>query len=141
MTTDKAMVTDEFRRLLAAIPPTDRGYSWELKDALGSEAFRGYGPVATACKFMMDNTAALSAALAQAGQPVAYPKIMYVCERCYDDNPEMCGHDRTDIYVTKSGKWLCDGCIDDEGISAGDCVSPPVLYTHPSVSNLSGSAE
>ncbi|MET3790709.1 hypothetical protein [Aquamicrobium terrae] len=64
-------------------------------------------------------------------EPVAYPKIMYVCEHCHEHNPEMCGHDRTDIYVTPDGRWLCDGCLDEEGVPHRDCVSPPTLYTSP----------
>lgn len=66
-----------------------------------------------------------------APEPVAYPKIMYVCEHCHEHNPEMCGHDRTDIYVTPDGQWLCDGCLDEEGVPHRDCVSPPTLYTSP----------
>src|SRR5690606_39120397 len=64
-------------------------------------------------------------------QPVAYPKIMYCCEYCSERNPEICGYDRRDIYVTNDGRWLCDGCLDAEGISSRECSLPPLLYTHP----------
>lgn len=64
-------------------------------------------------------------------EAVAWPKIMYVCEYCQEHNPEMCGHDRTDLYVTPEGRWLCDGCREEEGLSHSKCVSPPKLYTRP----------
>lgn len=64
-------------------------------------------------------------------EPVAYPKIMYCCEYCSEHNPEMCGYDRRDIYVTNDGRWLCDGCREEEGISSRECSSPPFLYTRP----------
>lgn len=69
-------------------------------------------------------------------EPVAWPRIMYVCEYCQKHAPEMCGHDRTDLYVLPDGRWLCEGCTDAEGVSASDCVSPPLLYTSPPTSEL-----
>lgn len=76
-------------------------------------------------------TAAEQAEPAPAAEPVAYPKIMYCCEHCSEHNPEMCGHDRRDIYVTNDGRWLCDECREEEGISSCECSSPPFLYTRP----------
>ena len=64
-------------------------------------------------------------------EPVAWPKIMYVCEYCQENNPEMCGHDRGDLYVTPGGEWLCEGCLDEVGVARVDCVSPPLLYAAP----------
>ena len=41
-------------------------------------------------------------------------RIMYVCEECWDSNPENCGHfDRRDLRVMPDGRWICDGCFDD----------------------------
>lgn len=83
-------------------------------------------------RYMLDGAPALSEPVKD--EPVAWPKIMYVCEYCQEHNPEMCGHDRADLYVTPDGKWLCDGCLDEEGIAHADCVSPPKLYTTPPAS-------
>ena len=42
-------------------------------------------------------------------------RIMYICEVCADNNPEGCGHlDRAEVRVLPDGRWLCDGCYDDE---------------------------
>jgi hypothetical protein len=40
--------------------------------------------------------------------------IMYVCEPCYVDCSEGCGHmDRTEVRVLPDGRWVCEGCFDD----------------------------
>jgi hypothetical protein len=40
---------------------------------------------------------------------------MYVCSGCAGGNPEVCGrYDRRDLRVMPDGRWLCDGCYDDE---------------------------
>lgn len=73
---------------------------------------------------------------AVAAEPVGCPRILYVCEHCQENAPEMCGHSRDDLYVTPSGKWLCDECRDEEGVPISDCVSPPALYPASTVARL-----
>lgn len=73
---------------------------------------------------------------AVAAEQVDYPRILYVCEHCQEHAPEMCGRSRDDIYVTPSGQWLCDECIDEEGVPVSDCVSPPALYPASTVAHL-----
>lgn len=42
-------------------------------------------------------------------------RIMYICTECEEHAPENCGHfDRTEVRVMPDGRWLCDGCYDDE---------------------------
>lgn len=65
---------------------------------------------------------------AVAAEQVDYPRILYVCEHCQENAPEMCGRARDDLYVTPSGTWLCDECRDEEGVPISDCVPPPALY-------------
>lgn len=57
-------------------------------------------------------------------------KIMYICEVCAEHDPESCGHfDRTEVRVAPDGRWLCDGCYDDEApsdaVAWGDLSAPP----------------
>ncbi len=41
--------------------------------------------------------------------------ILYVCEACQDGNPEVCGYPTPqDIFIAPDGRWLCDGCWDDQ---------------------------
>ncbi|MDH0869705.1 hypothetical protein [Agrobacterium pusense] len=63
------MVDDKIKKLVALLekmPKTDRGYSWELRDAYGNEAIRAYGANAAAFKFILDHTDELIAALSEA---------------------------------------------------------------------------
>lgn len=83
-----------------------------------------------------ENTAAPDFGAEVAAEQVDYPRILYVCEHCQENAPEMCGRARDDIYVTPSGKWLCDECIDEEGVPVSDCVSPPALYPASTVARL-----
>lgn len=83
-----------------------------------------------------ENTAAPDFGAEVAAEQVDYPRILYVCEHCQENAPEMCGRSRDDLYVTPSGKWLCDECIDEEGVPVSDCVSPPALYPTPTVAHL-----
>lgn len=42
-------------------------------------------------------------------------RIMLVCESCADNYPEGCGHYSTsDLRVAPDKRWLCEGCFDDE---------------------------
>lgn len=48
-------------------------------------------------------------------------KIMYVCELCADENPEICGHyDRNELRIMPDGKWVCEPCFDD-GSDEDEC--------------------
>jgi hypothetical protein len=67
-----------------------------------------------------------------AGEHVDYPKILYVCETCWEGNSEACGSDRDRINVTPDGRWLCEDCRDGEGIDVAICRDAPKLYTDPS---------
>lgn len=102
--------------------------------ARAAEALRSLSAKLAAVERARDTLPAPDLAEQVKDEPVAWPKIMYVCEYCQEHNPEMCGHDRADLYVTPDGKWLCDGCLDEEGIAHVDCVSPPKLYTTPPAS-------
>ncbi|MCB5203260.1 hypothetical protein LH464_12345 [Neorhizobium sp. T786] len=66
-----------------------------------------------------------------AGEQIDYPKILYVCEICAENNAEACGNDRGRINVTPDGRWLCDDCRDGEGVDVGECRDAPKLYTAP----------
>lgn len=76
-------------------------------------------------------TAALSSRPAQEAVAVGWPKIMYVCQRCYENAPEMCGKDRTDISVMPDGRWICNDCTHEE--YDGETLLPdaPLLYAAP----------
>ena len=75
--------------------------------------------------------AALSARPAQEPVAIGWPKIMYVCERCYENAPEMCGKDRSDISVMPDGRWICNDCTHEE--YDGETLLPdaPLLYAAP----------
>lgn len=64
-------------------------------------------------------------------EQVDYPKILYVCETCWEGNSEACGSDRDRINVTPDGHWLCEDCRDGENIDAALCREAPKLYTEP----------
>lgn len=83
-----------------------------------------------------DRRATSPVADAVAAEQVDYPRILYVCEHCQENAPEMCGRSRDDLYVTPSGQWLCDACIDEEGVPISDCVPPPALYPASTVARL-----
>jgi hypothetical protein len=59
-------------------------------------------------------------------------RIMYVCSDCADDAPDACGHfDPAELRVMPDGRWLCDGCYDDERNSdmpPFDSLPPPPIY-------------
>lgn len=74
------------------------------------------------------------------GEQVDYPKILYVCENCFEHNEEACGNDRDRINVTPDGRWLCDDCRDGEGIDVGLCRDAPTLYSAPSPQLREGSS-
>jgi len=61
-------------------------------------------------------------------EAIGWPKIMYVCERCYENAPEMCGKDRHDISVMPDGRWICNDCLHEE--YDGETLLPdaPLLY-------------
>jgi hypothetical protein len=43
------------------------------------------------------------------------PKILYVCENCYDNNPEGCGYtDSSELRLMPDGRQICCHCFDDE---------------------------
>lgn len=63
------------------------------------------------------------------GEHVDYPKILYVCETCFEGNNEACGNDRDRINITPDGRWLCEDCRDGEGIDVSLCRDAPKLYT------------
>jgi hypothetical protein len=58
--------------------------------------------------------------------PVDWPKIMYVCEACYEHYPEGCGKKRAEIYVTEEGKWICDDCLQEDDY--GPVTPAPLVY-------------
>ncbi len=63
------MAADKIKQLVALLkkmPKTDRGYSWELRDAYGMEAIRAYGANAATFKFILDHTDDLIALLSEA---------------------------------------------------------------------------
>lgn len=93
--------------------------------------YSDYAALAAQLAILEAQLAALSPAPEAQQEPVAYPKIMYCCEHCSEHAPEWCGYNRLDIYVTNDGRWLCDGCRENEGISPRECSSPPVLYPRP----------
>lgn len=42
---------------------------------------------------------------------MADPKIMYVCQPCYENAPEACGRfDRKELRVLPDGTWVCSEC-------------------------------
>jgi hypothetical protein len=76
-----------------------------------------------------------------AGTQVDYPKILYVCEICFEGNNESCGNDRDRINVTPDGRWLCEDCRDGEGIDVSLCRDAPKLYTAPAPASSEPSKE
>lgn len=45
-------------------------------------------------------------------------RIMYICTECAEHAPESCGHmDPKELRCVPDGRWLCDGCYDDERTS------------------------
>ncbi|MEP0149971.1 hypothetical protein [Roseibium sp.] len=66
-------------------------------------------------------------------EPVGFDKIMYVCVSCREHSPETCGHDRQDLAVMPSGRWLCDSCLQEDREFDEDCeyACPPPLYAAP----------
>lgn len=41
-------------------------------------------------------------------------KLLYCCECCAENNPEMCGFfNRKDLRVANDGTWLCESCWDE----------------------------
>lgn len=47
-------------------------------------------------------------------------RIFYICTSCLEAAPECCGHCApADLRVMPDGRWLCDGCYDNES-HAGD---------------------
>ncbi len=47
--------------------------------------------------------------------------IFYVCDNCYEHDPEMCGYeDRQELRVAPDGRWLCISCWDEEKSSQDD---------------------
>lgn len=71
-------------------------------------------------------------------------RIMYCCSECADNNPEGCGYfDRSNLRVMRDGRWLCDGCFDNEPLEDlpgtwGDHQEPP---EYVAVSQAHGKAD
>lgn len=60
-------ITEELHRRLDNLPKYDRGIHWELRNRFtGAERLEASGASANLCKWVLDNTEALSAALAAA---------------------------------------------------------------------------
>ena len=71
-----------------------------------------------------------------AGEKVDFPRILYVCEYCFEHNEEMCGNDRQRMNVAPDGRWLCDDCRDGENIDVSTCKGVPELFTAPPATDL-----
>jgi hypothetical protein len=65
------------------------------------------------------------------GKKIGFPNILYVCEVCFAGNQESCGNDRDRMNIVPDGRWLCDGCRDDEDIDVSACKGVPELFTSP----------
>ena len=45
-------------------------------------------------------------------------RILYACTECADNFYESCGwFDKTNLRVMDDGRWLCDGCFDQDFFS------------------------
>ena len=42
------------------------------------------------------------------------PRILYVCDTCWDENPEGCGYTSPkELRVTPDHGWMCENCWTD----------------------------